>query len=201
MATGIAMMLAALSLLFYNQREAEEADRTAQAALAGVAEVQKEHHAGIITAYYQAPAEPAEEMPVVAVGGNDYVGSLSVPALGLELPVLSVLDYNQLKLSPCRYYGSIVTDNLVVAAHNYITHFGYLGELEQGDEVVYTTMDGYSVPYRVTKVESLPAASIEEMISAGDADLTLFTCTYTGEARVTVRCQRAEPGSQDSRLT
>ena len=41
------------------------------------------------------------------------------------------------------------------------------------------------------KRETLPETAVEEM-RAGEWDLTLFTCTYDGRARVTVRCIRTE---------
>lgn len=40
-------------------------------------------------------------------------------------------------------------------------------------------------------MEQLERTAIEEMES-GDWDLTLFTCTVDGAARVTVRCQQTD---------
>ena len=37
------------------------------------------------------------------------------------------------------------------------------------------------------QVETLAPTAVDEM-TGGDWDLTLFTCTYSGQARVTVRC-------------
>ena len=48
-------------------------------------------------------------------------------------------------------------------------------------------MDGNRFIYAVSGTEQLPGTAIEEMKS-GDWDLTLFTCTIGGAARVTVRC-------------
>ena len=39
-------------------------------------------------------------------------------------------------------------------------------------------------------VETLPAAAVAEM-TAGEYPLSLFTCDYSGQARITVRCTRA----------
>ena len=41
--------------------------------------------------------------------------------------------------------------------------------------------------YEVAGVEVLKGTAVEEM-QAGDWELTLFTCTIGGKARVTVRC-------------
>ena len=43
--------------------------------------------------------------------------------------------------------------------------------------------------YTVAELETLGKYDVEEMTS-GDWDLTLFTCTYGGQSRVTVRCLR-----------
>ena len=57
-----------------------------------------------------------------------------------------------------------------------------------GSEVIFTDMDGNRFIYAVSETEQLPGTAIEEMKS-GDWDLTLFTCTIGGAARVTVRCE------------
>ena len=38
------------------------------------------------------------------------------------------------------------------------------------------------------ELETLDADAVDYM-SAGDWDLTLFTCTYGGQSRVTIRCE------------
>ena len=60
----------------------------------------------------------------------------------------------------------------------------------KGKGVSYT-IDGQTYRYTVDRVETLPETAVEEM-RAGEWDLTLFTCTYDGRARVTVRCIRTE---------
>lgn len=95
------------------------------------------------------PVELDATMTVVEINGYDYVGYLSVPKLDLELPVMSDWDYVRLKTAPCRHFGSTKTDDLVIAAHNYQSHFGRLKELEIGDAVTFTDMDGVVIRYEV----------------------------------------------------
>lgn len=128
---------------------------------------------------------------MVEIDGYGYVGYLTIPALGLELPVMAEWDYARLRLAPCRYSGSTKTGDLVIAAHNYARHFGSLQTLLAGDEVRFTDMDGVVTVYEVAAVEILQPTAVEEM-TAGEYDLTLFTCTYGGQSRVTVRCDRRE---------
>lgn len=134
---------------------------------------------------------PQMAMPTVEIDGLRYIGVLEIPSLGLELPVNTEWSYPYLKKSPCRYYGSAYMDNLVIAAHNYTSHFGLLKNLEAGAEVRFTDVDGNVFVYEVVEVEILAPTAIEEMLD-DTWDLTLFTCTYGGRTRVTVRCMRVE---------
>ncbi len=132
---------------------------------------------------------PAKEMPVAVIDGNEYIGRLEIQALSLSLPVISEWSYPRLKTAPCRYTGSAYQDNLIIAAHNYSSHFGKLSELREGDMIEFTDIESNRFTYTVTQIEELPGTAIEEM-QAGEWDLTLFTCTLGGRSRVTVRCSR-----------
>ena len=130
-------------------------------------------------------------MPVRTVNGRDYIGVLSIPSLGLELPVISQWDYPSLKIAPCRYSGSLYQNNLIICAHNYASHFGKLKELRSGDTVLFTDMDEHVVTFQMVERETLGPTD-EEGMKAGDWDLTLFTCTIGGQTRVTIRLERVE---------
>lgn len=129
------------------------------------------------------------EMPTVEINGYLYVGTLIVPSLELELPVLDRWDDSRLRISPCKYVGSVYQDNMIIAAHNYRSHFGRLKDLKIGDEVAFTDVDGNEFRYVISETELLDKTAIEEMESGG-WDLTLFTCTVGGASRVTIRCKR-----------
>ena len=132
-----------------------------------------------------------KDMTVVEIKGEKYIGYVSIPELNLELPVMAEWSYRKLRKSPCHYAGSTKTDDLVIFAHNYSRHFGRLNRLSLGDEVIFTDMNGVITKYQVVDTDELSAYAVEEM-TAGEYDLTLFTCTYGGRARVTVRCDRVE---------
>ncbi len=134
---------------------------------------------------------PEMKMPVKDIDGVEYIGMLRIPALELELPVISEWSYPNLKIAPCRYDGSAYLDNLVLCGHNYSSHFGSLKNLWPGDSVTFTDMDGNEFCYEVVELETLQPGAVDEMES-GDWDLTLFTCTLGGASRVTVRCEKSE---------
>lgn len=140
----------------------------------------------------EAPKEThPDQMPENVVGNKHYVGVLSIEALELELAVQSEYSDNNAMYTPCRYRGTTYEDNLVICAHNYKKHFGQLEKLNIGDRISFTDVDGNTIDYSVVLKETLERTAIEEMTS-GEYDLTLFTCTPGGAARVTIRCDRVE---------
>lgn len=192
---GLLLVAAALFLAAYNLRESRQAQQTA----ADVMEKMCENlpTAPDTVAETESPAlpeylrDPNREMPVQTIDGRDYIGVLSIPALELELPILSQWSYPNFKVAPCRYQGSAYNGSLVIAAHNYASHFGNLKSLQVGESVLFTDMEGTVFSYEVVALETLMPMEVEEMVS-GDWDLTLFTCTLGGQSRVTVRCARVE---------
>lgn len=171
---GILLLLAAIGLWGYNYYDANRADEAAQ---------------NLLTEVTMQQSQQTQES-AIAKGADDeiFLGTLSVPSLGLELPVYNRFDDALMKDTVCRYSGAVDTENLVIAGHNYKRHFGKLSDLQQGDEVMLKTMDGNTYTYQVLTLETLNATAVDEMTS-GEYALTLFTCDYSGNARIAVRCQ------------
>ena len=189
MAAGLLLVAAALFLTVYNlwdeQRAANTVARTLEEITPLVQPVPIENADEEIIPDYQ--LNPHMERPTVEIDGRDYIGRLDIPVLGLSLPVLSQWSYPNLKAAPCRYTGSTYAEPLVIAGHNYKSHFGSLKELVLGDTVQFTDVDGNIFSYVVCQTDLLGKYDVEEM-DAGEWDLTLFTCTMDGKMRVTVRC-------------
>ena len=137
---------------------------------------------------------PEGKMPVIEIDGYDYIGVLQIPSLDLTLPVISDWSYPALQIAPCRYEGSAYDGGLVIAGHNFDSHFGNLSRLEPGDEIRFIDLSGHTFTYAVAETEVLDATAIDQMVNGG-WDLTLFTCTLSGETRFTVRCTLAGAGS------
>lgn len=195
MTGGLLLMAAALLLTCYNLWDERRAAASAEGVLGELpAEMRSAENAGTTETDEMGEIEipgyllnPEMEMPAVEIDGEGYIGTLKIPALDLELPVMEEWSYPRLRKAPCRYSGSAYRGDMVIAAHNYKTHFGRLKELRPGDEVTFIDADGNVFRYAVAETETLGGGDVEEM-RAGDWDLTLFTCTYGGKSRVTVRC-------------
>jgi sortase A len=201
---GVLLILAAGLLVFHNLREDRQAERQS-------AEILQQLTLTVLDTSAPTDTEPPEEtemlpettpvplyvsnpemeMPTIDIDGNAYIGWLEIPSLSLTLPVMSQWSYPNLKISPCRYSGSAYLDNLVIAAHNYKSHFGNIKTLSPGDEVRFTDADGNVFRYQVAEVEQLSPLAVKDMAES-DYPLTLFTCTIGGKYRVAVRCSLAE---------
>jgi len=184
---GAVLILSALLLFAYNQWENANAGDDAEAILG---DVQSAITAGQVQEGVS-DDETVPPMPITHIDGYDYIGYLGIPDLKLELPVMADWDYNKLKKAPCRHLGSTYTDDLVIAAHNYQRHFGRLTELEIGATITFTDAEGVVTTYTVAEHMKVGPYDVE-LIRDSEYDLVLYTCTYSGNARTAVGCDKVE---------
>lgn len=200
-AIGTMLLIAALSLVICNYRTNKIAEENSERILSVMKEKIPQKTEPETTTFHASddlfqeyetqpptPEEPTEEA-VIEIENNPYIGYISIPALGIELPVMSEWSYDNFKISPCRYKGTAATGDIIIAAHNYNSHFGHLNELGGGEEIIFTAADGTVYNYEIVHTESISGTDVEAMEfgSAENWDLTLFTCTLSGQSRVTVR--------------
>lgn len=131
---------------------------------------------------------PDMDMPEVEVDGISCIGTLEIPSLDLNLCVASTFTYEIMQEIPCRYYGSVYKNNMVIAAHNSWFHFGRLNTLHNGDKIIFTDVNGNSFEYGVDAIEDLKPNSVED-VTNGKWPLTLYTCMLDMQYRVVVRCK------------
>ena len=132
---------------------------------------------------------PGIEMPGEKVNGHEYIGTLSIPSLGLKVPVQRNWSYENLSVSPCRYSGSAYADNLAIIAHTY--HFSKLSSLALDATVTFTDMENNVFRYVVREKNTISPNDANEIAHSG-YDLTLVTCTISGTKRVAVYCERVK---------
>lgn len=207
--SGAVLLLAALSLILYNVYEDRKSGEYAETVLAelkidiseaaaateNIEEETTEPVEDVFSKYEEKPTEPVDEAPeTIEIDGESYIGILQIPALGIELPVMAEWSYPNLKKSPCRYVGNPNSKNLIIAAHNYSSHFGRISELRSGDEILFTDVNGKVFRYSVAMTENIGGKDIEAMMKDIDDNwqLTLFTCTLGGQSRVSVRAEEIE---------
>lgn len=196
---GVLLILGAGGLYTYNVLEERRADAAANKIALELVDDLKEapqetRPSGVMSEkdlYNQMTGVMDLTMDTVEIDGHEYIGLLSIPALELQLPVMAEWSYPSLRIAPCRYIGSVGGNNLVIAGHNYKRHFGLLKTLGTGEEVIFTDVHNVTTVYEIMEIEEIAPTNIEGM-TVSDFDLTLFTCTYGGRLRYTVRCSRKE---------
>lgn len=198
---GLILVTAAVLLLVYNLWDGHRARESEEAILAEYLQENKKVSESPDASdkedkqntpdYILNPDMDMPEYTLKSLGDVACIGILEIPALDLELPVISSWSYSSLRLAPCRYSGSAYKGDLVIAAHNYQSHFGGLRTLPEGSEVFFTDAVGNRFSYYVAVTEALTPWSVDDMTS-GEWPLTLFTCTLDSQNRVTVRCEYSE---------
>jgi len=208
-AAGLIMIASAAGLVMYNVSASGQAGSASQKAvdsfIAHLGEISSENtdseerNPGYAVyqeyynenhAYADASGEAgAAEEVYFEENGVRLLAVLALPSIGTEIPVSSDFSMELMKNYPCRYSGTVAGDDIVIAAHNYDSHFGRLKNILSGDEVTLTDAAGNRIVYTVSETEMLPGDAVSEMKS-GEWDLTLFTCDLSGRSRITVRCIR-----------
>lgn len=196
---GAVLLIAALLLFLYNQKEAADAGEAAGAALNAIQEVVPDNTPPMLVTGEGTATEPVEAtqesvpeptaLTVVEVDGYGYIGYLSIPGYELELPVMADWSMEKLQVAPCLQYGSPLTDDAVIAGHNFKQHFLALHTMEPGETVRFTDTTGYVIDYEVIERKKINPTDVYEVIDS-EYDLILYTCTTGGGMRIIVCCNR-----------
>jgi len=211
---GAVLIVSALLLVGFNERENQVAEDASEQAMVDLQKIIDESAPVVVMATEDESDETIDlidhtprqavrledldpEMPVVQIDGYEYIGYISIPKIKVNLPVMSKWDYSRLKYAPCRQFGSSRTDDLVIAAHNYSSHFGKLSSLKAGDRLTFTDMENILNIYKVELVETLDPTRVD-IVEDSDYDLVLYTCTYGGRERVVAFCNRVEDVEQQA---
>ena len=146
---GVFLIIVSASLVIYNNYEEHLAGKKSQDVLNVIkTSFDDTNQTTIIN-------DEIKEMQTINIEGYDYIGTITIPSLNLELPIMSDYDYDRLKIAPCRYYGSVYTNDLIICGHSYKTHFKYLSNLNQNDIVIFTDINGENYLYEVLEIEVL----------------------------------------------
>ena len=127
------------------------------------------------------------ELDTVVAQGQEYVGILSIPILGLELSVMNKCDDKSVDKAPGRWVGTPYgKGGFVIGGHNYRSHLGKIDRLREGDLITFTDLRGNVFNYSVVGQEILASTQGRELRDK-EWGLSLFTCTLVGDRRIVVR--------------
>lgn len=190
--TGLLLIIAAVVLTGYNIYSDSKAAQSSTAAAEYLNQIiiTEDIDSSVVT--LDVPdyvLNPEMKMPTCTVDGWDYIGIIDIPDLNLNLPVIDKYSRQAITVAPACYAGSAYKDDFIICAHNYKSHFGKIGNLSADDLISFTDIDGNVFNYEVAEKEVLAPTELERLYN-GDWDLTLISCTASGQARIAVRCSR-----------
>ena len=200
--TGALLLAAAVSLVVYNRVRSSQASEAAGRTLTKLREVigaessaddsskpdiQPSGDTSSAADSSSLPDEPPAE-EALEIDGEFYIGIISIPKLGLELPVARDYSEYNMSIAPSRWKGSLAGRDMIICGHNYAGFFRELDSLKAGDEIAFTDLRGRKQLYSVSYQELIDGWDSEGMAAGSDSwDLTVFTCTWSGRSRVTIR--------------
>lgn len=185
---GLFSVTISATFLFSNLSEERAAEMTVKQELLEIRKIVQESEEIVENEPEMQQNETESQEESKAESAREYVGILTIPALEKTLPVRSDWSETLLKSTPCCYFGNI-SDGIVIAGHNYRSHFSGLATLKPGDPLLLQDLSGSLHRYQVVQTEILNKQDVEAMKDPR-WPLTLFTCTNGGEKRVTVRCEK-----------
>lgn len=121
------------------------------------------------------------------------IGSIEIPKINIKYPILSQINDELLKISPCKFYGPSPNKigNLCIAAHNYDnnTFFSNLHKLEIGDIInIYDSKNLLVTYYVYNKFETSKSdTSCTNQNTNGRKEITLVTCNNINNTRLIVK--------------
>lgn len=178
---GIGLILCSAALLAFQHFRAGAAERKSQAVVSQLEALLPERTPGIPGNY----VEPA--MPVLELDGEDFSGLLDVPAFGVTLPVGSSWDTGKLGFYPCRFWGSVNDNSLVIGGTDQQGQFDFCDQIHPGASVTVTDLTGAEFTYSVTRVDRAKHADAQWLCCEA-YDLTLFARSTYSLEYIAVRC-------------
>ena len=132
-----------------------------------------------------------------ASNGKTYntVGSISIPKIKVNYPILDEATVAQLRVSPCKFYGPNANEigNFCVAGHNWRNNqfFSKVPKLVVGDIIKITDLSGRTIKYSVyDKYTVVPEdTGCTSQRTDGKKIVTLITCTNDSKKRVIIQAK------------
>lgn len=126
---------------------------------------------------------------------SDILGNINIPKININYPFFYGINEDLLKLSPCRFSGSIPPNisNLCIAGHNYNDNrfFSKLNELENNDLIIIETNNKDKFYYYVYDKFEITEDEISKINKnyTNTLELTLLTCNNLNNKRIIIKAK------------
>lgn len=114
--------------------------------------------------------------------GYNVVGIISIPAIGIEYPILDTTNEKTMKVAITKFWGNNVNDlgNFTMAGHNNKdgTMFGKTKRLNIGDKIEMTDLTGKTIEYEIFDQYLIDPNDVScvKSVKENTREVTLITC-------------------------
>ena len=133
--------------------------------------------------------------PILSLEKEDpfVIGLIQIDKINLIYPILSSVNENLLKISPCRFAGPMPNEigNLCIAGHNYVDNkqFSKINQLKVNDIIKIFDLSGKSIDYNIYFIEEI---SYDDLTCTNQntnnrKELTLITCNNVTGNRICIK--------------
>ena len=123
------------------------------------------------------------------------IGLIKIEKIDLVYPILSSINEDLLKVSPCRFYGPMPNSvgNMCIAGHNFAnqTHFAKLHLLKEEDTIQIYDLNGNVTNYSIYQKSEISADDTSCLSQETDSqrEITLITCNTIKGNRVVIKAK------------
>lgn len=134
-----------------------------------------------------------QENATISIDGVKVIGSIKIPKINLEYPILEETTKHTMNLSITKFCGGNINDygNLALAGHNNRdgTMFGRTKELEISDEIELTGLNKVSITYSIVEIFITDPNDVSILTTKDGKirEVTLITCSNGNKERLVIK--------------
>ena len=127
---------------------------------------------------------------------NSIFGIIEIPKINIYYPVFSFLSEENLKVSPCKLYGTNLNENtnICIAGHNYNNDmfFSNIDKLQNGNEIYIYNNNGFKYIYKVFGKYEVKENDLSPIYNynKNEKTLTLITCNNLNNNRIIIKAKQ-----------
>ncbi len=121
------------------------------------------------------------------------IGKIEIPKTGLNMPIFSKVTVKGMDTGPCFLYSTgklNESGSSLIVGHNYNNIFGKNKNLNVGDKIYVTTLDGNRVEYTVYDKIRITAEDLSYMNKSSSTQIAISTCTEDDNYRLVILAKK-----------
>ncbi len=180
----LVLIIAAIVLIVFICAKFNERSKNNEAVKAVIAEVESIPE-----------TDKEESIPYIEYEGYQVIGTIKIPKINIEYPILAESNETSLEKSITRVGNGEVNEigNLTMAGHNYIdgSMFGKIDKLEKGDEIKILDLHKKEITYSIFDIYVTDPndVSVLDAREKGKREITLISCTNGNKNRLIIKAR------------